>query len=74
MRQNNIKTSRNYSLYIGAVLAVSTFGIFMSCNDKFVESQTVFDLPVDKTMQELLAGYDTDGYKKITKDDATNKD
>jgi alpha,alpha-trehalase len=46
----------------------------MNCNSKFVESQTVFDLPVEKTLNELLAGYDTDGDKKITKDDAPNKD
>ncbi len=48
--------------------------VLMNCNDKFVESQVVFNLEVDKTMGDLLAGYDTDGDKKITKDDAPNKD
>jgi alpha,alpha-trehalase len=49
--------------------------IVMSCKSNFVESQIVFDLPIDKTMQDLLAGYDTDGDKRITKDDApVNKD
>ena len=47
----------------------------MSCNDKFIESQTVFDLPVSQTINDLLTGYDTDGDKRITKDDAPpNKD
>ncbi len=49
--------------------------VIMSCKSKFVESQIVFDLPIDQTMQDLLAGYDTDGDKRITKDDAPlNKD
>ena len=49
--------------------------LLMSCSSKFVESQIFFDLPIDATMQELLAGYDTDGDKRITKDDApVNKD
>jgi alpha,alpha-trehalase len=49
--------------------------LLMSCSDKFIESQTVFDLPVQKTIDDLLAGYDTDGDKRITKDDApANKD
>jgi len=47
----------------------------MSCSHKFIESQIVFDLPVEQTMHDLLAGYDTDGDKRITKDDApANKD
>lgn len=49
--------------------------IFMSCTTKFTESDMFFELPVEKTMQELLLGYDTDGDKRITKDDAPpNKD
>lgn len=49
--------------------------LLMSCSDKFIESQTVFDLPVQQTIDDLLAGYDTDGDKRITKDDApANKD
>ncbi len=49
--------------------------IFMNCNSKFTESDIFFELPVEKTMQELLVGYDTDGDKRITKDDAPpNKD
>lgn len=49
--------------------------LLMSCSSKFVESQIVFDLPIDKTMHDLLSGYDTDGDKRITKDDApVNKD
>lgn len=49
--------------------------LFMSCSDKFIESQTVFELPVEQTITDLLAGYDTDGDKRITKDDAPpNKD
>ena len=54
----------------GTIIAICAL---MSCNDRFVESQIVFNLPVDKTMHELLAGYDTDVDKKITKDDAPNK-
>ncbi len=46
----------------------------MNCNKKFIEDKTVFNLPVNKTMNDLLAGYDTDGDKKITKDDAPQKD
>lgn len=47
----------------------------MSCNSKFTESDIFFLLPVEKTMQEILLGYDTDGDKRITKDDAPpNKD
>ena len=46
----------------------------MSCSSKFIESQVVFDLPVEKTMHDLLAGYDTDGDMRITKDDAPQKD
>jgi len=57
---------------IGSVFAVL---FCMSCNDKFIESQTVFDLPVSQTINDLLVGYDTDGDKRITKDDAPpNKD
>ncbi|WP_081663228.1 trehalase family glycosidase [Flavobacterium subsaxonicum] len=49
--------------------------MLMSCSHKFIESQTVFNLPVEHTMADLLAGYDTDGDKRITKDDApANKD
>jgi alpha,alpha-trehalase len=49
--------------------------LFMSCSDKFIESQTVFELPVEQTIHDLLMGYDTDGDKRITKDDApVNKD
>ena len=43
-------------------------------SNKFIESETIFDLPVEKTMHDLLAGYDTDGDKRITKDDAPQKD
>jgi alpha,alpha-trehalase len=46
----------------------------MSCSTKFIESETVFELPVVETMLDLLAGYDTDGDKRITKDDAPQKD
>lgn len=58
-------------LFLGTILAGQ---LTMSCSNKFIESQTVFDLPVEKTMHDLLAGYDTDGDKKITKDDAPQKD
>lgn len=57
--------------------ATSTFLtilLCMNCSTKFTESQTVFDLPVTSTMNDLLAGFDTDGDNKITKDDAPNKD
>lgn len=58
-------------LIFGTIIAGN---LFMSCSTKFIESQIVFDLPVDKTMSDLLAGYDTDGDKRITKDDAPQKD
>lgn len=49
--------------------------VFMNCTGKFSEEDIFFQIPIDKTMQELLAGYDTDGDKRITKDDAPpNKD
>lgn len=57
--------------FLGTVIASLTC---MNCSNKFIESQTVFDLPVEKTMADLLAGFDTDGDKRITKDDAPNKD
>lgn len=60
-----------------ALFALTAFVsvIFMNCTNKFTESEIFFDLPVEKTMQELLIGYDTDGDKRITKDDApVNKD
>jgi len=64
----------NTSLKLWVLFVPATI-LLMSCSDKFIESQTVFDLPVEQTMQELLAGYDTDGDKRITKDDAPpNKD
>lgn len=68
------KKKRNFkqaALYTGTILAGL---LYMSCSKKFSESQTFFNLPVDKTMHDLLAGYDTDGDKKITKDDAPQKD
>lgn len=74
MSHSNKPNATRTLIYIGIGVAISISGTFMSCNDKFVESQTVFDLPVSRTIQELLAGYDTDGDKKITKDDAPNKD
>lgn len=58
--------------FLGIIFAGTTL---MSCSNKFIESQTVFDLPVEHTIADLLAGYDTDGDKRITKDDApANKD
>lgn len=42
----------------------------MPLNRKFIESNIVFILPVEQTIYELLTGYDTDGDKKITIDDA----
>lgn len=48
--------------------------LIMSCSTKFHEDQTFFSLPVHDTMYELLEGYDTDGDKRITKDDAPQKD
>jgi alpha,alpha-trehalase len=62
-------------IYNWLALTVFATTMLMSCSNKFIESQTVFDLPVEQTMQDLLAGYDTDGDKRITKDDAPpNKD
>jgi alpha,alpha-trehalase len=70
--------SFNYSLIKPArlwlALILPAGSILMSCSNKFIESQVVFDLPVDETMHDLLAGYDTDGDKRITKDDAPQKD
>ena len=71
MISNNINKSVSGGIFFSTVLAAL---VFMSCNDKFIETQIVFDLPVEKTINDLLAGYDTDGDKKITKDDAPNKD
>ena len=56
------------------ISAFFTATLCMNCSKKFIESQTNFNLPVQKTMADLLAGYDTDGDNKITKDDAPQKD
>jgi alpha,alpha-trehalase len=59
---------------VSALSALAITTMLMSCSTKFIESKIIFDLPIDKTMQDLLSGYDTDGDKRITKDDAPNKD
>ena len=60
---------------VRAISALAAVTLLMSCSTKFIESKIIFDLPIDQTMQDLLAGYDTDGDKRITKDDAPpNKD
>jgi alpha,alpha-trehalase len=56
---------------LGTILAGS---MLMSCSTKFIESEIFFELPVEETILDLLAGYDTDGDKRITKDDAPHKD
>jgi alpha,alpha-trehalase len=71
MKVDYAKINRRW-LFAGIVFASP---LFMNCNSKFTESDMYFELPVEKTMQELLIGYDTDGDKRITKDDAPpNKD
>ncbi|TRW27500.1 trehalase [Flavobacterium zepuense] len=57
------------------LITVISGTMLMSCSNKFIESQIVFELPVEATMHDLLVGFDTDGDKRITKDDAPpNKD
>ncbi|MFL9845586.1 trehalase family glycosidase [Flavobacterium rhizosphaerae] len=70
------KSNPNINPLAGQLLKIiPALLLCMSCStSKFIESQTVFDLPVEETINDLLAGYDTDGDKKITKDDAPNKD
>jgi alpha,alpha-trehalase len=62
------------TMTVSAISALAITTMLMSCSTKFIESKIIFDLPIDKTMHDLLAGYDTDGDKRITKDDAPNKD
>lgn len=72
MTFKSVKRNFNKAYIITACLLIAS--LYMNCSKKFVEKNIVFDLPVNKTMHDLLEGYDTDGDKKITKDDAPAKD
>ncbi|OYQ32244.1 trehalase [Flavobacterium cyanobacteriorum] len=62
------------SACIGFLGTIFTANVFMNCSARFTEQEIYFELPVKKTMNDLLLGYDSDGDKRITKDDAPQKD